>query len=259
MTATVTTQAYQSDILHFAHAEMAREFDVHAATAAGAMPRKLSHVYEWRMSGNPAGQLWRHKLLGVMGQKIATFEWIASKAPILTPMERKENPNDPMSGVSDDDIARLSQRRYIFYWKAPMMEYNMQTTIRPVWSKALFIPDWNAKRGFVITKGPFQKRAGGPEQAGAFGTLWTEWWSTQADAVFESRIKRIVEDDLANSVEIAGRIKKAPGKTTIRMSSITSAAAARATGEAMARAYLYGKAKSYRAASRYILEGPGGV
>jgi len=254
MTAAVQSQIYQADILKFTHAAMAEEFDEHAALMAGLTPERLNHVYEWRMNGIPGAQLWRHRLTGSMGGKTATFEWKASKQPILTPSERQKNPDDPMSQVSDDDIDRLSHRKYFFYWKAPMMEYNMATTIRPVWARALFVPDWGEERGFLITKGPVSKRAGGEMTAGSFTTLWTEWWATRAPAVFQEKIQQIVERDLVRSVEAGARMKKTSTKATIRMQGLTSAIAAREAGMALAEAYLFGRAKSYRAASHYIME-----
>jgi hypothetical protein len=248
----VNTQVYKNDVITFVHSEMAKEFDVHAALLAAAAPSNFGHVFEWRMTGNLAGKLWRHRLVGSVGDRTASFEWLASKTPILTPEERKNKPNDLMSTVPDKEIAKLSKRRYFFYWKAPMMEFNMETTIAPRWSKALFIPTGVPPKHYMIHKGSIRKTAGGRSTSGSFTSLWAEWWGTQADAIFNNRLRRIIEMDLANAVESGMRIKKSVGRTTVAIGTIASAAEAREAGKAMAEAFIFGKAKSYRAAAAYL-------
>lgn len=254
MTKTVNTNVFKGDVLNFAHAEMAREFDLHAAVMAGLSPEKFNHVYEWRMTGKPAAQLWRHKLTGPMNNKLASFEWIASTQPILTPRERQNNPNDRMSNVSGEDIAKYSSRRYIFRWKAPMMEYMMETVITPRWAKRLVFPevDWSGK--LRVTTGPIFKTAGGENTHGSFSTLWAEWWSSQADQVFERSVGKIVEEDMADSVRNAMRRNKSSRVTVASISTVATASAAMAAGRAMAETYLKSRSRSYRASSNYLRE-----
>ena len=210
MIAGIKSNRYTRSVIQYTWKRMTQEFDMEldarAVTATGR--HNYHHVYEWRFIGNPAGRLWRHKLTGAGGHREATFTWIASKTKILTPEERRANAtgisdNDPIQKVPQKNIDRLSTRPYIFYWKAPVMEYDLPVMIRPKDAEQLFVPIWNAKSGFKMSMGESVINPGGDATSGSFTYFWTYWWATQAPKVFDSEIRNTVERDLGRTAEEA--------------------------------------------------------
>ena len=129
MTATVKTNRYTNAVLKAIHARLADEFDQTLDVIALSAPKNFHHVYEWGMTGAPQARLWKHTFTGAGNSRVAGFRWKASKVPIPTPEERASNPNDPISQLDSKELDKLSKRRYFFYWKAPVMEYNQTVHI----------------------------------------------------------------------------------------------------------------------------------
>ena len=253
MTKEVRTDRYLGDVISYVHAQLARDFDTHMDFAVEAFPRRFSHVYEW--DNNPGDdrsrdRLWEQRLLGRGGNRSATWTWKASVRPIPTPQERAQNPNDPISLVPPEELAKLSNRRYIFYWKAPIMEYDSGVNIRPKYAKALFIPTGDPSKPFVFANEFRNLQPGGEQSTGAFTSEWTQWWRNQASDSFESHIRDGLERDLAG---IQGGIRQGQHKRSgkkIGLNVTTDYAAAYESGEEWAKEYMRNNAKKYKARSK---------
>lgn len=250
-TTEMSTDRFIAPVVEFAHSEMAQAFDREIDQVARSNADSLGHVYEWRMVGQPMGRLWKHTLSGRGAARQASWEWQKSIAPILTPQERKSagNPNDPMTGISDKDIAQLSGRDYFFHWKAPMMEYGMTVNIVAKNAKALFVPSFNADGGFYFTKATHNQLAG--NNNGRFTAFWTTWWGDSgAGGEWNNHVKRIIEKDLGRAKNEMGTHRRR--KRTFGLSTITDNQKAYESGRNYAEAMIKGKADSYRKASKYV-------
>jgi hypothetical protein len=157
-------------------------------------------------------------MLGSGGNRMATFVWKASVKPIATPQERKaSNPDDPIAQVPDDELAKLSKRRYIFYWKAPIMEYNLSVTITPKYARSLFIPTGDPAQPFVFVDYYRNLQPGGQNNTGQFTMEWATWWATAAPTIFEENLQQGLEDDLRGVVKgIRQGTRKRTGKASLK-------------------------------------------
>lgn len=252
MSEELSTDRFIGPVIEFAHSRMAESFDDEIDSAAGAGTDSLQHVYEWRMLGLPQGRLWRHTLTGRGENRQASWKWVASKAPILTPSERKAegDPSDPINNVSDEALARLSDRKYIFYWKAPIVEYGLSVNIRPVYAKALFVPTDSNARGYYFSKGTSNQFQEGGQ--GKFTAFWTTWWANGASALWSAEIKRTIEKDLGRSRTELAKVTGRRRKKSFGINAMSDNFAAYEAGRNMAEAYIKGKAKSYKQAAKYV-------
>lgn len=251
MTQEMNTSRFLGSVIEFAHSDLSQEFDTTMDAMAVANHAAFHHVYEWRQLGSPSGRLWTHRISGRGKKAVATWQWRASREPILTPEERASDPyntGDPMAGVDAEDIEQLSGRTYYFYWKAPMMEYDMTVTILPKFAKALFIPMWEAENGFIFSKSAIGG-AGGEATTGAFTAQWVAWWEAVAPAVFERGVKRSIENDLGAAEKELGRATRGKGKK-FKLGAVTNERAAFKNGKLMAEQYIRNRASSYTAAAK---------
>lgn len=250
MTSQVKTDRFTGSVLKYAHAEMAHQFDIAMEMAYGSNPSSYSHVFDINDSGKPVRKLWKHILVGRGANREATFQFLASKLPIPTPEMKKAMGDKNLSLISDADLAQLSDRRYVFRWKAPIMEYSLRVSISPKYAQALFVPTGNANRPFIITRQQIViDNPGGQETTGRFVSFWTSWWSQGAPKVFDETVKKIVEKDLGRTpVEAISR------KRSKKVGLVTTAdfEAAFENGRELAAAYIDGRADSYNQASSYI-------
>lgn len=248
----VKTDRYLGDVVSYVHKKLSNEFDMHMDFARAAAPKRFSHVYEWDTHGGKNmenDRLWEHKLLGQGGKRNATFIWKASIKPIPSPQERAQDPNDPMHLVPKENLDKLSKRRYFFYWKAPVMEYNQGVNIAPKYASALFIPTGDPANPFVFANEYRNLQPGGQESTGAFTGEWTAWWGTEAPASFEKNIQPALEEDLGG---IEGEIRQGQRsrKKTVSLAATSDYAAAFDSGEAWAMEYMRKKSKKYKARSK---------
>lgn len=223
MTKTVKTAEFSNAVIKRVHAALSQEFDETADAVAMSSPANFHHVYEWGLIGVPQARLWKHTLSGHGGNRVGSFTFKASKKPIPTPQQRASNPNDPISQLDDDDLNRLSDRRYVFHWKAPVMEYNMTVTIVGKYSpkKLLFIPTWETQtikgeeKPFLFTPSATMSVPGGEQTTGRFTGLWASWWQTQAPTSFERHLSDRIGKDVADSVRktVRSRTKSISLKT----------------------------------------------
>jgi hypothetical protein len=251
LSTTVSTNRFISSVIELAHDRMAQDFDREIDQVALSNQNAFAHVYEWRMTGIPQGRLWHHTLTGRGVNRQASWQWEPSKAPILTPEERKarNNPNDPINNVSDEDIARLSSRDYFFTWKAPVMEYGLRVNITAKYAKALFIPSFSAEKGYYFSKSSFNQMPN--NNAGRFTGFWTAWWTGGgAASTWDSHIRTVIEKDIGRAEKELGKAKKR--RKTFSISTVGSNDAAFEAGRNYAEAYILGRAKNYKQAARYI-------
>src|SRR6188768_2835411 len=80
----VSTDRFIIPVVEYAHDQMAQAFDTEADALARSS-NSLSHVYEWRLNGAPQGRLWKHTLTGRGTNRQASWQWLPSTSPILTP------------------------------------------------------------------------------------------------------------------------------------------------------------------------------
>jgi hypothetical protein len=250
MSTEVRTNRYLGDVISYVHRQLADEFDVHMDFAVEAFPRRFSHVYEW--NNNPGDdrsrdRLWEHRLLGSGGTRNATFTWKASVRPIPTPQERARNSDDPISLVPPEELAKLSNRRYIFYWKAPIMEYDTGVNIRPKYAKALFIPTGNPANPFVFANEFRNLQPGGEASTGQFTTEWVNWWGNQAPESFDKNLREGLERDLAGVTNGIRQGQRTRSGKRIGLAATSDYAAAFESGETWAKEYMRKNANKYKA------------
>jgi hypothetical protein len=238
---TLKTPVYLDDLLNYSHAKVTPQFD--AAAAAYAMSTKnLGHVYEWGTAGineggtmrldplSPGARLWHHLLRGRGSHRTIDFEFRASVVPVPPP--------DPdAAGIDSNYANKLSGRKHIFYWKAPMMEYGIPVVIKPKYAKALFIPlngqyngdNFDAKRGFTMTTKAIQM-VPGEKFRGMFSAFWEVWWNTQGEISMVNVARAVAEGDtsvIANSSMEARAYAKGGTKKTFMLSVSSSKATAK--------------------------------
>ena len=265
MVAGFKSTRWTSSVLEMAHTVMARQFDETLDNIARGNPGSYHHVYEWRMVGVPQGRLWTHTMVGRGAVREASWSWKASTQPILTPEERMDDPlgiNDPMAGVDAEVIAKLKPRRYIFYWKAPMMEYDLTARVRPRYAKRLFVPTYKSPTNYVFKDETYQDfnyanpqdDSGGEGTVNKFTTYWLSFWNQVAPDIFDKEVQKIVENDIGRMAKemVSGKRKnKQVGLKTFGGRSGYDFAAYE-SGRNRAEALVAGKAKSYSKASKYI-------
>ena len=262
MTSTIKTNRFTSSVLEMAHAMLAEDFDQHIDAIAKTNPSALHHVYEWRMIGLAKGRLWSHTLVGRGKTREASWEWLPSEAPILTPAERMKDPlrtNDPMQAVNPDDLDKLSDQSYYFHWKAPMMEFGLPARVRPKQAKRLFVPTWHSPKGYHFSMetlqdfsaGNPQDGSGGRGTMGNFTAIWQAWWNNAAPKSFDDHVNKVVEKDIGVGAKELLRSKRKRYKT-VTLKTMGDKSAAFESGRNRAEAYFLGRAKNYTQASRYI-------
>lgn len=237
ITQTIETKDYQGNILKFMHEQMVREFDYEMHLQAGAMRERFHHVYEWNAVGVPDAKLWRHTLSGNGSTRTAGFEFLISKTPIPTPDQRAKNPDDPMSIVAPEERAKLSKRRYVFRWKAPLMEYRMPVTIAPRSGQYLFIPTFRSEQGFIFHQGSVRQNSGNDLTAGAFTTEWAEFFGGRGQQIAGETVQRMVEEEYQQA-SMQWRKTARSRKVTVGIQAANDARAAFEAGRKASQTYL---------------------
>lgn len=244
MTETIQTDRFSVPIVENTHRTLGNSFDTWMDIQAEMNPQALQHVYEWGMTG-PGARLWKHELKGRgSSNRFASWAWRASKTPIPTPQERHEDPNDPMSGIKKSKVDKYSDRRYVFIWKAPVMEYNKAVTIIPKDSPRLVYPVWTPGGGAELrfTDGSLVTRPGGDESTLAFTKTWVMWWDTVAPTIY----KDTIENEIKIGIETATMAAVAKGSrgTGIGIQTMSEKAA-------ISQGYRWAEANLHKFADRY--------
>jgi hypothetical protein len=252
----IGSRRYLDGVTDFTYAKLADEFGRQMDLVAKTNPDNYHHVYEWRLTGLKRGRLWRSRVRGRGKDKVAAFEFKASRTPIPSPMERRHSRrNDPIKNVPMDVIRRLSNRKHFFYWKAPIMENGTTVTIRPKYASALFIPlgegqevqgfSRDRTRGYVFTKNAVQSNPGGGKTTGRFTAFWVSWWSGPAHQIFTQEVMPYLQSDAVKTDMKRVLARYAVPKTGARTGSMTNAQRAYEAGQQAARVFYSAKARSY--------------
>lgn len=275
---------FMNDVIGYAHSRMAQGFDDYMTVLSQSNENRYHHVYEPGMVGFQEAQLWEHRLYGTGDKRQVSWEWQLSRLPILKPEERAMNPDDPMSEVDSEVIEKLSDEDYVFYMRAPMMEYGLRANIVPTNAKFLFIPTF-ATQYFRDRKARTSREvnfrmakhnvpnfsyhnpqepsgAGGGKQTdgtvGQFTAAWVGYWTQgPADEVFNMEVQPYIETSMGEAEQWIGKAAKQIKSRKVRSvgASFTTFAdheQAEETGRNLAIAFVKGKARSYRQASKHV-------
>jgi len=249
----IKTTRHIGPVLKYTHAIMSEEFTEHMSLVAAGQSARFHHVYEWGMIGNPLGKLWSDKLVGGGNNRIATFQWRASKR--IVPVR--------------EDFQEVGVKQiHVFTWKALVMESGATVTITPKRGKYLVYftgptdpedkypgpfdedPDGNPVQ--IITENPIRVNPGGKMTTGAFTKEYVSWWAgAGGQATFERRIRQVLEDDLGRMpIEETTKAFRRPRNKVFGMRAVADAKAAQKAGAAAARKYLQARSANYIAQAR---------
>jgi hypothetical protein len=176
--ATLKSDRHVSSLIKAAHEVTAGEFVAHMSGAALRETGKYDHMYEWNQVGDPNGKLWRHILKGNGANRVAFFEFKASKKTV---------PVDPK-------LQTVGVRKiHVFVWKSMVLENGLPVKISPKLAKYLvFVSKKKTrsatsrgvgfeKNGIIYYKGTISiARAGNQRINGAFVGEWTQWWNSDS-------------------------------------------------------------------------------
>jgi len=285
MSAGISSDYYVSSVIDYAYAQMSEEFQQDTAIQALNHPDRFQHVYEPRHIGQRGFELWEPRLYGRGKNRQASFEWVDSKIPILTPEERADDPSDPMSKAAKDVSEKvwetLNSKEYIFRMRAPIMEYGLSTNITPrPGTKFLFIPTFalnhhksggtrknNVKYTSVhyrfesVNHPDFsyrnpQEPSGQGATIGQFSAQWVGFWDGGgANAVWQNSVSKAINggiEEAAAKMGTAVKKVKRSRKSSATIFTFNDAYAAEESGRNLALAFMKGKARSYASAAKYI-------
>lgn len=225
----VKTNVYIDSLMRAAHAEAASQFDKDIAAQAAAT-QMFNHMYEWGTAGinkgdsshnlsplSDAAKLWKHRITGRGKHKGIDFSFRASKFPVPQPTPDK-------TLVDQEHLDKLSGRKHIFYWKAPIIEYGMKVKLRPKYAKAIFVPfygkprsphltDRQREQGFLFHKGPLTNVPGhgtiqGRDLAGNFTAFWESWWNSTGNIILNESMGREVNKHTREALAASGKVGK---------------------------------------------------
>lgn len=273
----LSSKYYLTAVVEYAYGLMSDEFYDQMMLSAQNDGGSLNHVYEPGNAGVRGMELWQNKLYGRGEKREASFEWKQSVMPILDPITRSEDEDDPMSKVPDEVIAKLSDKKYVFRMRAPIMEYGIRTTITPrPGTKRLFIPTfgihhpWKSKKNGLGDAEHFrfekvnvpdwnysnpQEPSGSQGNVGQFTARFVGFWAGGGAAkLWNDSIQRGIEGGLDDWGQEMGKVVKGNRSTTkiAKISTFNDSKVAMEAGRNLAQAYIKGKAKSLAAAQRYI-------
>lgn len=239
----IKTSRHIGPVLRYTHAIMSEEFTDHMTVTAPTQSSRFHHVYEWGQVGDPSAKLWTDKLVGGGNNRIATFQWRASKQVVPVRSDFRQE------GV---------KQVHVFVWKAPVMEYSTGLTIRPSSDKgvlAFFTGPTTPgnKYEMQFTRNPIRVNyPGGKLTTGAFTREYVRWWGgSGAEQVFQRRLRQVLEQDLGRApIEQTTKAFRRPRTKAFTMQSIADAEAAERAGAAAARKFLQGRSNNYLAMAR---------
>lgn len=229
-------------ILKYTHSVMSNAFTEYMSVVGASQPSRFHHVYEWGQVGDPTAKLWNDQLIGNGATRTATFTWKASKQVVP---------------VRDDFLEVGVKQIHVFVWKAPVMEYGKNITIRPKRGKFLSYftgpttPEGKYK--MQVTPNPIVVTdPGGKMTHGSFTREYVSWWGgAGAEGVFESTIRRTLEEDLAKMpIESATRPFRRARTKRLAINTLGESEAAEKAGAAAAKKYLEARSRKYIEAAR---------
>lgn len=238
----IKTARHIGPVLKYTHSVMSDAFTEYMSVIAASQPSRFHHVYEWGQVGDPTAKLWTDNLIGGGASRTATFTWKASKQ--VVPVR--------------DDFKEVGVKQiHVFVWKAPVMEYGKNITITPKRGKFLAYftgpttPEGKYKR--QITSNPITVTdPGGNLVKGSFTREYVSWWGGDgARGVFDSTIRRVLEQDLAKlPIESVTKPFRRARTKTMSINTIADSEAAERAGAIAARKYLEARSQKYIEAAR---------
>ena len=203
------TPSYMAGLIRKGHSVASREFDLAAASAAGA--GYLSHMYEFGTAGISRGpvkftdptaleaRLWTHQ---IDGQGNAQSIYFAFRPAI----NRNPQPTTKYTGVPSKYLKRLSRRKYVFRNKAMVMETGQSVEIMPRNGRFLFVPfmgeassDPRNRRGYMMWDaarlGPIRTTPG-VDTKGQFTSFWTSWWNSRGNKIISDTMNTTFASDV---------------------------------------------------------------
>ena len=204
--ATEADDRYLNLLLNDAHKKASDAFDLAAVASSARIP----HMFEFGTAGvtpgptrftpmQKAAQLWQHRLIG-QGQNVeVSFNF----RPAVQPNPR---PTVQNTGVSTKYLRMLSNRKYVFWNKALVMETGQEVQIRAKRGDFLFVPFYGnppygsttSNRGYMMwnssTLGPIRSRPGA-RVVGNFGMIWDGFWGTTGGRMMEADVYKNYDSD----------------------------------------------------------------
>lgn len=200
----VKTKVYIKDLIRGAQHQLGAHFNTHMTLLALTQPQRFHHVYEWNHVGQPAFRLWKNTYVGT-SKRVTSFEFLPSHVQV--PLPDPEFPPGPKG--------QQVHRRYIFWNKARVMEYNIPVHIYVKEAKALFInlrdnpgvnlPDNHKGFTFAQQATIFNRGA----TAGSFTNAFIEFYREQAPVIFKTEIQPVIEQSVEKNLFKTTRASRA--------------------------------------------------
>lgn len=212
---------YLEDIIKDAHKETSKRFDLAAAARASTSRNVLHHVYEFGVVGitrgpirfpdptAPEARLWKHTITGQGGQQNIGYTFRPAT-------QRNPQPTTRATGVPSVYLKKLSQRKYIFYNKAFVMETGQTVSIKSDRGDRglIFVPTpgENEPRNYIMyptrQKGPLQI-VPGKKTSGTFTAFWLAWWSKAGSESMEMEMRGSITADIKQAEKDAEKRARA--------------------------------------------------
>lgn len=141
----------------------------------------IKHVFEWPDAAGgevPAEPLFKLTREGRGENRVVSYEFLPSYKLVPLPSSKY--------GIPQEILSKLSRHR--FEMKAVIMETMDVVTIAPH-HQLLFIPDENAKNGYIMTRNPQQINPGG-SSTGKFAEWFRAWMDSRAPAYAKALAKK---------------------------------------------------------------------
>lgn len=221
-TTQMSTHAFIDAVLGATHKTFADRFDKHIGLLARASGSKqhFHHVYEYNPTGPAYGfigmrmhQLWEHRVLRSRGGvREFTWNWKPAKQPIPTYAQRRRARigHDPIREIPKSQYDRLIElsrhQRYVFVWKAQILEYQIPRTVYPRSANRRLAVAINGNLEILS----HYRQVGQPpgDTRGVFTSAWASFWSTVPQKEFNDVIGRHIEKDAKRRIETAINSKK---------------------------------------------------
>lgn len=214
---------------------MRSAFNLDTALLASGQPENYYHVYEPGHPGEVPFQLFRVRMSGRAGNRNITWDWRASHLTVDPVNDARGG--DRWVGVGPEFDRKALNRVHVFVWRAPVMEYGVQVTVRPKMQgvKLLVFPNREVNGGaggatFTPSSYTFTP---GEQVQGNFTAWFAGWWGE--GRAEESLTGWSQQTSQAFVDSFAFRIKSAIGTGgSIRGSSFTVDSAAAREGKIIA-------------------------
>lgn len=235
----LSTNRHMSSVTKAAFSILADNFVEDTARMATLMPELMHHVYEWQHVGQLGFELFKPVMRGSGNSRVVSWDWKASKTTVPTDVDALGRPKFP----AWFPVSKL-HKIHVFVWKAPIMEYGLETTVKPKLSRLLVMPNpdrrlvldthHKAPRSVVFSPYSYTIDHSGQPTTGAF-TAWFNSWFTEGPAA--TILKQQFEPKRDNAFKLAflERVRGITGNSTTKKFSMTIDSGAAARGKIIAK------------------------